>query len=111
MRVSANVDEVHDVGRVVDTPWLALDILVSDVVAARRRIAEAQAEEARLLAGAVGLIADRTEVLRQEAQQQGAHPAGRTTRTCRFGKSRSNWEWRCARQTVACSDGCPRRIC
>ncbi|WP_228495620.1 HNH endonuclease signature motif containing protein [Microbacterium sp. VKM Ac-2870] len=77
MRVSANVDEVHDVGRVVDTPWLALDILVSDVVAARRRIAEAQAEEARLLAGAVGLIADRTEVLRQEAQQQG-RPSGRS---------------------------------
>ncbi len=39
--------------------------------AARRRAAQAQAAEARLLADAVGLVAERAALLRQEAQQQG----------------------------------------
>jgi len=51
--------------------WPALDALVSDVEAARRRVAAAQADEARLLAEAVELVAERTALLRQEAQQQG----------------------------------------
>ncbi|WP_231477216.1 DUF222 domain-containing protein, partial [Microbacterium sp. MRS-1] len=74
MHVSANREDVADIGRMLDTPWPALDRLVADVVDARRRIAEVQAEEARLLADAVGLVADRTALLRQEAQQRGSSP-------------------------------------
>lgn len=74
MHVSAHREDVADIGRVLDTPWPALDRLVADVVDARRRIAEVQAEEARLLADAVGLVADRTALLRQEAQQRGSSP-------------------------------------
>ena len=51
--------------------WPALDELVDGVVDTRRRAAAAQAAEARLLAAAVDLVADRVELLRQEAQQQG----------------------------------------
>lgn len=51
--------------------WPALDELVDCVVDTRRRAAAAQAAEARLLAAAVDLVADRVELLRQEAQQQG----------------------------------------
>ncbi len=44
---------------------------MAGVVDARRRAAAAQAAEARLLADAVGLVAERTALLRQEAQQRG----------------------------------------
>ncbi|WP_240191155.1 HNH endonuclease signature motif containing protein [Microbacterium hominis] len=44
---------------------------MTGVVDARRRAAAAQAAEARLLADAVGLVAERTALLRQEAQQRG----------------------------------------
>ncbi len=54
-----------------DTTWPGLDALVAGVVDARRRAAQAQAAEARLLADAVGLVAERAALLRQEAQQQG----------------------------------------
>ncbi|WP_240191175.1 HNH endonuclease signature motif containing protein [Microbacterium hominis] len=45
--------------------------MVTGVLDARRRAAQAQAAEARFLADAVGLVAERTALLRQEAQQQG----------------------------------------
>ncbi|QOC27251.1 DUF222 domain-containing protein [Microbacterium hominis] len=54
-----------------DTTWPGLDALVAGVVDARRRAAQAQAAEARLLAAAVDVVAERAAVLRQEAQQQG----------------------------------------
>ncbi|WP_240191200.1 HNH endonuclease signature motif containing protein [Microbacterium hominis] len=44
---------------------------MAGVVDARRRAAQAQAAEARLLADAVGLVAERAALLRQEAQQRG----------------------------------------
>ncbi|GAA4069588.1 hypothetical protein GCM10023065_23560 [Microbacterium laevaniformans] len=61
------VESVASAGSV----WPALDGLVDGVVDMRRRTAAAQAAEARLLAAAVDLVADRVELLRQEAQQQG----------------------------------------
>ena len=57
--------------RAGESLWPALDAVVSDVEAARRRVAAAQADEAQLLAAAVGLVAERTALVRQEAQQQG----------------------------------------
>jgi len=45
--------------------WVALDALVEDVTAARREIARLQAAEARLLARAVGLVAERAVVYRE----------------------------------------------
>ncbi|KXC06004.1 hypothetical protein MhomT_08525 [Microbacterium hominis] len=54
-----------------DATWPGLDAVVTGVVDARRRAAQAQAAEARLLADAVGLVAERATLLRQEAQQQG----------------------------------------
>jgi len=54
-----------------DTTWPGLDAVVTGVVDARRRAAAAQAAEARLLADAVGLVAERTALLRQEALQRG----------------------------------------
>ncbi|KXC05689.1 HNH endonuclease signature motif containing protein [Microbacterium hominis] len=54
-----------------DAIWPGLDAVVTGVVDARRRAAAAQAAEARLLADAVGLVAERTALLRQEAQQRG----------------------------------------
>ncbi|WP_231735145.1 HNH endonuclease signature motif containing protein [Microbacterium hominis] len=44
---------------------------MTGVVDARRCVARAQAAEARLLADAVGLVAERAALLRQEAQQRG----------------------------------------
>ncbi|QOC26986.1 DUF222 domain-containing protein [Microbacterium hominis] len=54
-----------------DATWPGLDAVVAGVVDARRRVAAAQAAEARLLADAVELVAERAAVLRQEAQQRG----------------------------------------
>lgn len=50
-----------------ETQWPALDDLVGRVIEARRAVAEAQASEAALLAEAVTVITDRTELLRREA--------------------------------------------
>ncbi|QOC27171.1 DUF222 domain-containing protein [Microbacterium hominis] len=54
-----------------DAIWSGLDAVVAGVVDARRRAAQAQAAEARFLADAVGLVAERTALLRQEAQHRG----------------------------------------
>lgn len=55
----------------VESAWPSLDALVNRVVETRRRVAAAQAAETRLLAEAAELVADRTALRRQEAQQQG----------------------------------------
>ena len=54
-----------------DGQWPVLDALVDRVLDARRQVAAAQATEARLLAEAVDVIADRTALLRQQAEASG----------------------------------------
>ncbi len=67
----ALIDPPSSVSSPAEPGWPGLDAVVAGVVDARRRAAAAQAAEARLLADAVGLVAERTALLRQEAQQRG----------------------------------------
>lgn len=67
----ALIDPPSSVSSPAELGWPGLDAVVTGVVDARRRAARAQAAEARLLADAVGLVAERAALLRQEAQQQG----------------------------------------
>ena len=67
----ALIDPPSSVSSPAELGWPGLDAVVAGVVDARRRAAQAQAAEARFLADAVGLVAERAALLRQEAQQQG----------------------------------------
>jgi len=67
----ALIDPPSSVSSPAELGWPGLDAVVTGVVDARRRAAAAQAAEARLLADAVGLVAERTALLRQEALQRG----------------------------------------
>lgn len=67
----ALIDRPTSVPTSAEPAWPGLDAVVTGVVDARRRAAQAQAAEARFLADAVGLVAERAALLRQEAQQRG----------------------------------------
>ncbi|WP_404442197.1 HNH endonuclease [Microbacterium marinum] len=55
-----------------DAMWPALDALVGEVVDTRRRIAELQATEARLLAGSLDLLTSRVDAERAEGRTFGS---------------------------------------
>lgn len=68
---SSSVDEGM-VGTMSGSIWPALDALVGEVVDTRRRIAELQATEARLLAGSLDLLTSRVDAERAEGKTFGS---------------------------------------